>query len=162
MFNGRHGSGHGHASLGSVTISLNKEDLIGDPGRFTYQQDSVIRSSLKRQWMHNTVDVDNKEGFIINGAWSYDEIQDPISNNYVQDGNYIVLESSWVGKSINKLKNKKDIQGEELYIIKRTVFIQSEMNIVIIFTNIEYPGKHKWRSIYNIEQQQNALMVKNI
>lgn len=157
MFNGRHGSGHGHASLGSVTISLNKEDLIGDPGRFTYQQDSVIRSSLKRQWMHNTVDVDNKEGFIINGAWSYDEIQDPISNNYVQDGNYIVLESSWIGKLINKLKNKKDIQGEELYIIKRTVFIQSEMNIVIIFTNIEYPGKHKWRSIYNIEPTAKCI-----
>ncbi|MDU4659455.1 MAG: heparinase II/III family protein, partial [Clostridium butyricum] len=67
LFNGRHGSAHGHATVGSVTINLNKHDIIGDPGRFTYLYNSPLRTGLKKQWMHNTVDVDNREDFKISG-----------------------------------------------------------------------------------------------
>ncbi|MDV4150447.1 heparinase II/III family protein [Clostridium sp. AL.422] len=151
LFNGRHGSAHGHASLGSVTITLNKIDIIGDPGRFTYRNDSPLRTGLKKQWMHNTVDVDDKEDFKISGDSSYDEVQDPIGNSYNQKENYIALEGIWSGKV--SITEKEDIQNlnKNLYTIRRTVCIDNKMNIVIVFTEIDYPGFHKWRSIYNIE-----------
>ncbi|MEJ1309978.1 heparinase II/III domain-containing protein [Enterococcus faecium] len=36
LFNGRHGSGHGHGSLGSITLDYQGKELIKDPGRYTY------------------------------------------------------------------------------------------------------------------------------
>lgn len=151
MFNGRHGSSHGHASLGSVTLTLNNSDLLGDPGRFTYQEYSPIRSGLKSQGMHNTVVVDDEAGFKINGSWGYDKIEDPIGNNYKRKGNYTTLESMWSGKIKSVASAETINKQEELYTIKRTVFAETEMNIVIVFTAIDYPGEHKWRSNYNIE-----------
>lgn len=157
LFNGRHGSAHGHASLGSVTITLNKADIIGDPGRFTYRNDSPLRTGLKKQWMHNTVDVDNKEDFKISGDSSYAEVQDPIGNSYNQKGNYIALEGIWSGKSDITEKEKIEGSKKSLYTIRRTAFIENEMNIVLVFTEIDYPGEHKWRSIYNIESTASCI-----
>ncbi|WP_195988180.1 heparinase II/III family protein [Clostridium sp. D53t1_180928_C8] len=148
LFNGRHGSAHGHASLGSVTINLNRQDIIADPGRFIYQHNSPLRIALKKQWMHNTVDVDNKEDFKITGDSSYDEVQDPIGNTYNQKGNFIALESIWSGKA-NIIENAESLE-KNLYTIRRAVFIDNKMNVVIVFTAIDYPGEHKWRSIYNL------------
>lgn len=155
LFNGRHGSAHGHATVGSVTINLNKHDIIGDPGRFTYLYNSPLRTGLKKQWMHNTVDVDNKEDFKISGDSSYAEVQDPIGNSYNQKGNYIALEGVWSGKA--NVKEDHDVLEKNLYTIRRTSFIENKMNIVIVFTAIDYPGEHKWRSIYNIHPTARCI-----
>lgn len=155
LFNGRHGSAHGHATVGSVTINLNKHDIIGDPGRFTYLYNSPLRTGLKKQWMHNTVDVDNREDFKISGDSSYAEVQDPIGNSYNQKGNYITLEGVWSGKA--NVKEDHDVLEKNLYTIRRTSFIENKMNIVIVFTAIDYPGEHKWRSIYNIHPTARCI-----
>lgn len=157
LFNGRHGSAHGHASLGSMTITLNKTDIVGDPGRFTYRNDSPLRTGLKKQWMHNTVDVDDKEDFKISGDSSYDEVQDPIGSIYNQKGNYIALEGIWSGKADITEKEKIENSKKNLYTIKRTVFLENKMNVVLVFTEIDYPGEHKWRSIYNIEPTSRCI-----
>lgn len=157
LFNGRHGSAHGHASLGSMTITLNKTDIVGDPGRFTYRNDSPLRTGLKKQWMHNTVDVDDKEDFKITGDSSYDEVQDPIGSIYNQKGNYIALEGIWSGKADITEKEKIENPKKNLYTIKRTVFLENKMNVVLVFTEIDYPGEHKWRSIYNIEPTSRCI-----
>ncbi|WP_460293296.1 heparinase II/III family protein [Clostridium tertium] len=157
LFNGRHGSAHGHASLGSMTITLNKTDIVGDPGRFTYRNDSPLRTGLKKQWMHNTVDVDDKEDFKITGDSSYDEVQDPIGSIYNQKGNYIALEGIWSGKADITEKEKIENSKKNLYTIKRTVFLENKMNVVLVFTAIDYPGEHKWRSIYNIEPTSRCI-----
>ena len=157
LFNGRHGSAHGHAALGSVTINLNKQDIIGDPGRFTYMYDSPLRMGLKKQWMHNTVDVDNKEDFKISGDSTYAEVQDPIGNAYNQKGNYVALEGSWSGKAnITEKENGKTLE-KNLYTVRRTAFIENKMNVVIVFTAIDYPGEHRWRSIYNIQPSARCI-----
>ncbi|MZI82164.1 hypothetical protein GT646_15090 [Clostridium butyricum] len=155
LFNGRHGSAHGHATVGSVTINLNKHDIIGDPGRFTYLYNSPLRTGLKKQWMHNTVDVDNREDFKISGDSSYAEVQDPIGNSYNQKGNYIGLEGVWSGRA--NVKEDHDVLEKNLYTIRRTSFIENKMNIVIVFTAIDYPGEHKWRSIYNIHPTARCI-----
>ncbi|MDB1921652.1 heparinase II/III family protein [Clostridium tertium] len=170
LFNGRHGSAHGHASLGSMTITLNKIDIVGDPGRFTYRNDSPLRTGLKKQWMHNTVDVDDKEDFKISGDSSYDEVQDPIGSIYNQKGNYIALEGIWSGKADMTEKEKIENSKKNLYTIKRTVFLENKMNVVLVFTEIDYPGEHKWRSIYNIEptarciyeEEKNVVQSENM
>lgn len=157
LFNGRHGSAHGHASLGSMTITLNKADIVGDPGRFTYRNDSQLRTGLKKQWMHNTVDVDDKEDFKISGDSSYDEVQDPIGSIYNQKGSYIALEGIWSGKADMTEKEKIENSKKNLYTIRRTVFLENKMNVVLVFTEIDYPGEHKWRSIYNIEPTARCI-----
>lgn len=151
LFNGRHGSAHGHAALGSITINLNKEDIVNDPGRFTYKNDSPLRTGLKKQWMHNTVDIDNKEDFKISGDSSYAEVQDPIGNAYNQKGNYIALEGAWSGKANIKEDESGRVLEKNLYTVRRTAFIENKMNVVIVFTAIDYPGEHNWRSIYNFQ-----------
>lgn len=151
LFNGRHGSAHGHAALGSVTINLNKQDIVNDPGRFTYQQNSPLRTGLKKQWMHNTVDIDNKEDFKISGDSSYAEVQDPIGNSYNQKGNYVALEGIWSGKANIKEDESGVVLEKNLYTVRRTAFVENKINVVIVFTAIDYPGEHNWRSIYSLQ-----------
>lgn len=157
LFNGRHGSAHGHATLGSLTINLNKQDIVNDPGRFTYLNNSPLRTGLKKQWMHNTVDVDNKEDFKISGDSSYAEVQDPIGSVYNQKENYIALEGAWSGKANIKENENGEILEKNLYTIRRTVFIENKMNVAIVFTAIDYPGEHNWRSIYNLQPTARCI-----
>lgn len=157
LFNGRHGSAHGHAALGSLTINLNKQDIVSDPGRFTYQHNSPLRTGLKKQWMHNTVDIDDKEDFKISGDSSYAEVQDPIGNSYNQKGNYVALEGIWSGKANITENENGEILEKNLYTIRRTAFIENKMNVVLVFTAIDYPGEHKWRSIYNLHPTARCI-----
>nr|WP_278679042.1 heparinase II/III family protein [Clostridium paraputrificum] len=159
LFNGRHGSAHGHAALGSVTINLNRQDIIADPGRFTYQPNSPLRTLLKKQWMHNTVDIDNKEDFKISGDSSYDEVQDPVASIYNQKENFIALEGIWSGKANFTENENNKISKKNLYTIRRTVFIENKINIAIVFTAIDYPGEHEWRSIYNLHPDVTCTQV---
>ena len=76
LFNGLHGSSHGHASTGSFTLQLQGDDLISDSGCYSYVN--------KAEWLqpkecdsHNTMFIaENSHTLVlIHGAT---EITNPI------------------------------------------------------------------------------------
>ena len=65
------------------------------------------------------------------------------------------MEGVWSGRA--NVKEDHDVLEKNLYTIRRTSFIENKMNIVIVFTAIDYPGEHKWRSIYNIHPTARCI-----
>ena len=50
LFNGLHGSAHGHASTGGFTLQLQGDDLFSDSGRYSYVNKSErlqLKSALR-------------------------------------------------------------------------------------------------------------------
>lgn len=81
LHSGCMGSGHGHGDQLHVDYFSRGEDILIDPGRFTYV-DSPIRKELKMPSGHNTVCVDGEEfcGYI--DSWGYSRMAYPIKGEY--------------------------------------------------------------------------------
>lgn len=79
VFNGNLGSGHGHASNGQIDLMLNGDQLLIDPGRYTYV-DSEIRRSLKSGVSHNVVLVDGQYPIVPKDSWKFKSVAIPVGN----------------------------------------------------------------------------------
>ena len=55
------GGSHIHNDILSFELNINKEDVIVDPGTFTYTSDLKMRNLFRSTAFHNTVVIDNKE-----------------------------------------------------------------------------------------------------
>ncbi|QQP70012.1 alginate lyase family protein [Carnobacterium sp. CS13] len=141
LFNGRHGSSHGHASLGQFTFGLYGQDYIVDPGRFTYVHDSPIRTYLKSQSGHNSIVLDQYPHTAVDGSWSYKNLGEPLSNKSYDDEDYNIIEVVYSGKGNNN----------QIYLIKRLfIHIKKEETFVVIDV-IDYPGAHTFQKNYQLD-----------
>lgn len=82
VYNGDIGSGHGHASFGHIDLFLNNENILIDPGRYTYVN-SYNRRYLKSGFSHNVVLIDKFFPIIPLDSWSYKKFVSN-QNNEVQ------------------------------------------------------------------------------
>lgn len=77
LFNGLHGSSHGHASNGSFTFNYQNEEIISDSGRYTYTE-SPLRRELKDIMAHNTLFDADDPAMTITESWGYDRLPEPV------------------------------------------------------------------------------------
>ena len=83
LFNGNLGSGHGHAALGHLDLTIGGQDVLVDPGRYTYV-DGTERRYLKGVTAHNTVMLDHKAFSLPKDSWKYQYVSNPIVNQSVK------------------------------------------------------------------------------
>lgn len=79
------GSGHGHGDQLHVDYYSGGEDILIDPGRYTYV-DSQVRRELKLPSGHNTVCVDGEEFCECEDSWGYSRLAYPIKGEYCFKG----------------------------------------------------------------------------
>lgn len=75
------GSGHGHGDQLHVDYFSRGEDVLIDPGRYTYV-DSPIRKALKMPSGHNTVCVDGEAFCDYVDTWGYGKMALPVKGEY--------------------------------------------------------------------------------
>lgn len=150
FFNGRHGSGHGHGSLGSVTVSLKGEELIVDPGRHTYQEEKS-RVQLKSEKSHSSLIVDNSPITIIKDSWSYETIGNPLSSKTIDDKNYTQFVGTWSG-----------IAGNSLALFKRNLVFFKEDSILLVINQVESLGQHQLTTSYQIAPELEVVLGYDI
>ena len=75
------GSGHGHADLLHLDAGVAGEDVLIDPGRYTYV-DSAIRRRLKLPGAHNTTRVDGLDFSSCVDSWGYDKLAVPLKGEH--------------------------------------------------------------------------------
>lgn len=78
---GTMGSGHGHGDQLHIDYYSAGEDILIDPGRYTYV-DSAIRRELKLPSGHNTVCVDGEEFCECINSWGYSRMAVPVKGEY--------------------------------------------------------------------------------
>ena len=77
LFNGLHGSAHGHASTGGFTLQLQGDDLFSDSGRYSYVNKSE-RLQLKECASHNTMFIAENPHTLVSDTWGYDKLPTPL------------------------------------------------------------------------------------
>lgn len=78
---GTMGSGHGHGDQLHVDYYSAGEDILIDPGRYTYV-DNAMRRELKLPSAHNTVCVDGEEFCQCINSWGYSRMAVPVKGEY--------------------------------------------------------------------------------
>ncbi|WP_318615245.1 heparinase II/III family protein [Sporosarcina sp. YIM B06819] len=134
LWNGWHGSGHGHASLGHLNVFLNGERVLCDSGRFTYQE-GPLRSYLKSVHSHSTVIVDELPFTSIKDTWSFHHIGKKVGNKVKETSKYIVMESAFYYAT---------------YLVQRTVIILKKESIVIVIDDVEAQGQHTMKRLFQL------------
>lgn len=155
LFNGRHGSGHGHGSLGSITLDYQGKELIKDPGRYTYLE-VPLRSYLKEEFSHSSLIVDGKPLTQIDSSWSYRTMAEPIFHKSFEDREYVLFEISWHGK-----------QENNLVIFKRTIIYFKKLMVILVVNTTDCPGNHILSTRYQmgdnlqLDKQENNILLKS-
>lgn len=120
IFNGVISSGHGHASLGHFDYMVNGEDILIDPGRYTYREIDE-RTILKEAKSHNVLVINDEPFTQIKDSWAFKKSTTPLASvsstrNGVTTTQISYLEEQSTG---NKLVTRTFIwfEAEELLIV---------------------------------------------
>lgn len=127
FFNGLHGSSHGHASNGNISLTYDNEPIIINTGRYTYLE-SDIRLELKGENSQNSVSLRNSPATIIDGSWSYKKLANPLAHQLIEKNNNIIIEGSWAGTN-----------GKYCYVIERKIVYMKDIEAIVIFDHITNP-----------------------
>lgn len=150
LWNGRHGSGHGHASLGHLNVFLKGERVLCDSGRFTYEE-VPLRTYLKSAQAHSTVMVDNIPLTSIKDSWSYHYVGKDLGNRMKETDRYVVMESTF---------------SHPTYTVQRTVIVMKEEHIVIVIDSVDSIGSHTMKRTFQLnpdmlaEQKEDAWFLQ--
>lgn len=150
MFNGRHGSGHGHASLGSLTLHYKGKEIVKDPGRYTYVEDE-LRMKLKEEFSHSSLLIDNNPLTKIASSWTYDTMGEPLYHKSSEDEELVVFEVSWKGTV-----------GKEIVVFTRTIIYFKKLTAFLIINHSGCLGKHQLSTRYQIGDEINTEIYNNI
>jgi len=125
LFNGLHGSSHGHATQGNFTLDINNQPFIVDSGRYTYME-HPMRLQLKKEAAHNSVAINNHPATTIEGSWKYSSFSEPLFHNYRETTYGPLFDMAWSGRS-----------DGQLYIITRTVLYIESFKAFVFYDNIQ-------------------------
>ena len=130
---GTMGSGHGHADNLSLSVAWNGEDVLTDPGRYTYK-DTEERRTLKSASSHNTFIVDCREFSEPNGTWDYKDIALPLASFHrftptidYAEGSHLGYPDAFCKRSILRI-------GEKM---------------LLLFDTVKYEGFHTVKTGFN-------------
>lgn len=139
LFNGNLGSGHGHAANGHVDVTIGGENLLIDPGRYTYVNSS-IRRLLKSGSAHNVLLVDDQYPVVPKDSWKFKEVAIPIGN----EARHL--------KNIDAYKMVTLNAKNEIYRARYVVWLKDQETTVIIDALRAY-GKHRATSNWILGEQ---------
>ncbi|UJF15897.1 heparinase II/III family protein [Jeotgalibaca sp. MA1X17-3] len=140
IFSGRHGSGHGHAHLGHVTLQLQGESFLIDSGRGTYIEDSPIRLYFKTEQAHNVFQVDREARISPLGSWSYTEMVDHLpSRDFENEQYYIVEVASW-----------GELSTGESALIRRLSILDKQNDSLILLDIAHSKGTHLGTQYFHV------------
>lgn len=146
QFNGRHGSSHGHASNGSITLSYKDKEIISDGGRYTYRE-CKDRRILKGFESHNTFFNEFNPSTSIIGSWKYGRLTEPIAQK-IKIKNYgYMLESSW----------KSSIKNQIVEVYKRKTYLLDKENLCIFIDKYHGNGE---QILTTINFNENCKLIK--
>lgn len=163
LFNGLHGSSHGHASTGSFTLNVNQQEMIADGGRYTYVE-GTTRKMLKEPAAHNSFFDEDDLSTIITESWAYDHLPWPIHQQAEEISNLkggYLFSNSW-------LSQKKG--AEQLSSYARDIILLEEEGLILLYDSYRGSGKtitatynfHEACQLNQSDQQTISFNAANI
>lgn len=150
VFNGNLGSGHGHAALGHIDLTINGQDVLVDPGRYTYV-DSPERRFLKGTTAHNTILLDNLPFSKPRNSWKYEYVSSPLTTQRetFPDGQLIRL--SFIYQ--NPL---------ETGVFTRNFISLPKTHVYIFIDEMHCPGHHDLKHYWQLSPDLKIIKENNL
>ena len=122
LFCGMHGSSHGHASQGGISLEMDGVHFVTHPGRYTYKECDE-RISFKSEKMQNSVLVEEGAYPSIESSWGYHWVAKPLFMTTKKIETIDFFECAWsVPLTDDRIKN----------IITRKIILDTEAKLVVI------------------------------
>lgn len=122
LFCGMHGSSHGHASQGGISLEMDGVHFVTHPGRYSYKECDE-RISFKSEKMQNSVLVEEGAYPSIESSWGYHWVAKPIFMTTKKIETIYFFECAWsVPLTDDRIKN----------IITRKIILDIEAKLVVI------------------------------
>lgn len=180
LFGGMHGSSHGHASQGGISLEMNGVHFITPPGRYSYTECDE-RISFKSEYMQNSVLVKDGAYPSIESSWGYHWLAEPIFMMAKKKETTYFFECSWrVPLTNDGVKNTitrkiiLDTDAKLVVIIDEDMFRNAVTQNFIVptrkssdiysrfWTNGEMStDKVYYSKRYNTQEEGNRLTIKN-
>lgn len=141
LFNGLHGSSHGHSTTGSFTLQMQGEDIIIDSGRFSYVNNDW-RLELKADKAHNTIFEAYSSNMTVSGTWSYEKLPVPLFHRIKEIPEGFFAECGWLDESVN---------GNNIF--ERSFLYIEAIETFVIVDSMVANQRSKLTSTYNLSQE---------
>ena len=130
------GAGHGHSDQLHVDLFANGEDILVDPGRYTYV-DKKDRYDFKDSTAHNTCIVDGKNIYDCLDSWGCDNLVRSLNRSSFSKNGFSYAEGAYL--------------KESLLVNRRCIFIEPD----IIVINDEFYAKegHSYKQFWHFAPQ---------
>jgi hypothetical protein len=121
------GAGHGHSDKLHFDLFANGEDILIDPGRYTYV-DKPERYEFKDSIAHNTTTVDNLNFTVCKDSWECSKLSAPIGFKAVEKSGFVALQGSHQGYLDRGVLPRRTITilNEELLLVSDVFIAQAE------------------------------------
>ncbi len=121
------GAGHGHSDKLHLDLFANGEDILIDPGRYTYV-DKPERYEFKDSTAHNTTTVDNLNFTICTDSWECSKLSAPIGFKAVEKRALVALQGSHQGYLDRNVLPRRTITilNERLILVSDVFIAQGE------------------------------------
>jgi len=133
------GAGHGHADKLHVDLFSNGEDILIDPGRYTYVPGSQ-RYLYKSPQAHNTLTVDGVDMYACIDSWECKSLSRTVGQKFVSLGDYVYMEGAHLGA-----------MEQGVYINRRMIHIKPD---ILLLCDTFYGPKDK-EKVYRQHFQWN-------
>ncbi|NRE26649.1 heparinase [Enterococcus faecalis] len=144
LFNGLHGSAHGHASTGGFTLQLQGDDLFSDSGRYSYVNKSE-RLQLKECASHNTMFIAENPHTLVSDTWGYDKLPTPLFQQIKELSVGFFAECGWLDKA-----------DQNPMIFERSFIYLKSINSVVIIDSFAGQKETEITSTYNLAPSINC------
>lgn len=154
LFNGLHGSSHGHAAQGHLMVSAKQHPWIIGTGRYQYTE-SETRVALKSEAAHNALHVVHHPATRIVGSWTYERLATPLYHHQkTQDGAWIV-QMGWTARDGANIP----------YIIQRTLCYLIDPKVLLLFDQFDGASERCLSLDFNLASQvtvRNTADVRTV
>jgi hypothetical protein len=142
------GAGHGHADKLHIDIFYNGEDILLDPGRYTYVPGDS-RYWYKMPYAHNTTAVDGTDLYECVDSWQCNNLSRPVGQKFVQhEDGYVYMEGGHLG-----------YMAQGVYVSRRVIHINPD---IILLCDAFYAPKDRQRTYRQYFQFNNRGKVTSM
>jgi hypothetical protein len=146
--------GHGHADAMSLILRVGQDDLLIDPGTYTYNGDPRLRQYFRSTRAHNTVCVDGVDQARQTAAFMWSE---PYSSSRL-------VRSETRPDGVQQLLARLDSYSDSGKIVHWRGLVYSRDGCLLVWDRIEGPGMHEielnWHSSAPILGQGNSFLLR--
>ncbi|EDP96954.1 alginate lyase family protein [Kordia algicida OT-1] len=149
--------GHGHNDLFSFELMFDKENIIVDPGCYTYTGDLALKTKMKSTAYHNGLQVDDEEMAPMVGNWGISDVAQPFEVSCEASEEKVVIS----GKHAGYQRLEDAVTHKRRFEIDKSGFKMSCIDEIDCESSHKITRNLHFNEKAVLEIKENVIFIKN-